>query len=638
MFTIPAGRSIDWTLSGIPGGIPSANWPIATTIAAPSGTADQTSIINNALSAAAANSVVMLSGGTYTISGSGIVIPSNKVLRGVGPQSLGGVAGTNQQPSFTVLNFTGSGNAAVAFGSLTDGQPNISNSVAITGGLTQGSTSITVASAANISVGKMLIISQLNDSSFVTIQGGEGSATWVDGGLGWNGTRAMGQTVLVTSVSGTTIGITPLYYAYNMTPLATPLAVQCQNGGIENLTLNLNSSNYGAQGNGAGTTRFYASLYCWMLNVETSYTGNDFLDAHFSYRCETRHCNFHDAYLHASGQTDSDVDITDKTSGFLFIDNIVYHGHVGVMCEWGASGNVFAYNWVCDSYDNGSPQACYPGFNPCHGAHPFMNLYEGNITTQIYSDDIWGSSSHQVFLRNWSTGCAWVPVTPPSGRGAIGTQMWTYQALTALNVELNQTSFIMIGNVLGSQQLLTGVTHYNDGSTHLGCTVMVVRPTSKSYDDESYCYSFGYNGLSDDGSNALTPSTASGTAPHTTSIIAGDYTFGQVAGAANLGTIWYNATSDTIPNSLIFGSTPSFFGTLAWPPINPASPPQTSTHTSTIIPAAYRFVNGAEAPGISGGGGGGGGGQNQQGTDTIAPHMAIVPTGRILRGAVANLK
>jgi hypothetical protein len=586
---IPSGRFIDWTISGIPGGIPSAGWPINATITTTG--ADQTAAINAALVAAPVNSVVLLGPGTFQIAGAGIQIPSGKVLRGAGPQSMGGPVGTNQQTTFTLLNYTGSGNANVAFGSLSDTAPTTTNQVSITGGLTQGSTSIVVSSAANISVGKTLIISQLNDASIpVSNVGGEGTANWVDDDL-YNGTRAMGQTTLVTSVNGTTIGIDPpLYWAYNQTPLAIPFTTECVRAGLENLTIYNNSSNYGGQGNGAGTLRFFSSLYCWVNNIEVNYTGNDFADFHFAIRCEIRHSNFHDAYLHAPGQTDSDIDITSKSSGNLVIDNVIYHGHVGIMLEWGASGNVVAYNWIGGSFDANTPQANYPGINPNHGAHPLMNLFEGNVCPHIYSDDIWGSNSHACYIRNWATGTTWVPVTPPTGRGAFGTQMWTYQALFCFDIDLQNTYPVFIGNVAGSKQLLTGTTHYNDGSTHLTMTALIAANTSRSYDDGSYGYTFGYSSLADGGGGS------DNSLPYTTSIIAGDYNCATVAGAGNTGTIWFNATTQTVPNSLLMTSKPTWFGTLTWPPVDPTNPQQTTTFTSVILPAGYRFVNGVDPP------------------------------------------
>ena len=199
---IPANRRIDWSQSGIPNGIP-ARTTISATISASTyanGANDATAGIQAALNSCLADQTVLLSAGTFRIN-TGIRIPSNVTLRGAGP-------------SQTILDAHGTSGAVISFGQ--DATPYAANSKAITGGTTAGSNSITLASATGVTVGSYLLITELNDTSFVTIKGGEGSCTWCDGGLGWNGTRTLGQIVEVTSVNGTTIGIAPpLYIAYS---------------------------------------------------------------------------------------------------------------------------------------------------------------------------------------------------------------------------------------------------------------------------------------------------------------------------------------------------------------------------------------------------------------------------------------
>jgi hypothetical protein len=571
---LPSSRQIDWTQSGIPGGIPNRT-NIHATIQAGSygnGSADATSAIQSALDSCPAGEVVLLSPGTFLTKRS-LTIPSNVTLRGAGPASVGG---TNSSSKSTTLNCKGSGTGAINFGS--GPTPTISGSVKITGGLTQGSTKITVSNSSGIKPGMFLLITQLNDPSFVTINGAEGQSTWSDGGIGWNGTRVMGQTVQVISVNGDAIGITPLYYAYSasLSPEATPYSMGCTMAGLEDLTVYANNTGYEEM------ERLFSTEYCWVLNVENNYTDGDHVDIAWSFRDEVRHCNFHDAYLHTPGQFDSDLDLMNKSSGCLIIDNIFFRLHCGIMLEWGAAGNVVAYNYVAGEFDANSSNATYPGIST-HGPHPFFNLFEGNIAPQFYFDDIWGSSSHNVCLRNWITGTTQIQ-NPLTRRGRLkGSPWWSCQANYAVDVDLNNTSFTFLGNCVGSPQL-SALTFYDNGSTVLPCIPLIVAPTNRSYDATTYCYTFGYQGLADDGTTR-----GDGPAPHTTSVIAGDYNY------SNGGTtIWYNANAQTIPNSLFLKSTPAPFGKLAWPPIGPSNPPRTSTPTSTIIPAGYRFVHGVD--------------------------------------------
>ena len=157
--------------------------------------------MNSALSKCPSGDVVLLSAGTYYVS-SNISVPSNVVLRGAGA-------------NVTVLDAHGTSGAVVTLGG--SGSPSMSNSVSITSGATAGSNTIVVSSAAGISVGSYLLVTELNNPAyFVVDTGSEGSCTWCDGSLGWNGSRVRGQIVEVQSVSGTTIGISPgLYGSYN---------------------------------------------------------------------------------------------------------------------------------------------------------------------------------------------------------------------------------------------------------------------------------------------------------------------------------------------------------------------------------------------------------------------------------------
>jgi hypothetical protein len=521
---LPADRSIDWTQSGVPGGI-----PVRTTVCANLGAGASQTAIQSALNACPANQVVQLAAGSYNVSA--LTIPSNVVLRGAGPQK-------------TVLTAGGGGAGFIQFGS--GRTPTASSSVAITGGATARSTSITLQSTSQVSVGSYLMISQLNDPSYVSITTTNGSCTWCDGGIGWNGTRTQGQFVEVVGVSGNTVTISPgLYIGYARTPLATPMTMGAVNAGVEDLQVYMTNSGYTAN------FRMEGAAKSWIKNVESNYTDGDHVQAHWSFRNEIRDSWFHNGYTHAPGQTESSIFIANKSSGFLVENNVLRRLHAGLMLNWGASGNVIAYNYFDGNFDSAGYNSLFPSIS-MHGAHPMFNLIEGNIAAKLDADFYWGTSSHTTALRNWFKGASqvWGPL---NGRGAEqpASAYWSSQALAAVDLSQTARYYSLLGNVIGSewQKSLGKWTPY------------VVAPASRSYytTNNPYGYAFGYANLSDGGDNS-----GNNSLPYTTALIHGDYDY--VTGQFR----WDGATaSRVIPASLFKSAKPSWFGAMQWPAFGP---------------------------------------------------------------------
>jgi hypothetical protein len=561
---IPSDRMIDWTQSGIPGGIPSRTTVYSTIQASTygNGSTDATSGIQAALDGCPSNQVVLLSSGTFRINGN-LTVPSNVTLRGAGP-------------SLTILNANGSGDAVIRFGA--GGAPSAAGSIAITGGSTKGSTSITLQSTTGITVGSFLMISELNDASIgVTSNGTSGTCTWCDGWWGWNGTRVAGQMVQVTSVSGSTVGITPLYKNYSSpnSPLANPVAMGCQNAGVENLQLYMNNTGYTAN------ILMAATAFCWVLNIESNYADGDHLESYFSYRGEIRHSHFHDGFTHSPGTTDDDVFLAHKTSAFLVIDNILRRMHVGIMINWGASGNVIAYNYCEGNFDSSATNVLVSAYG-FHGAHPMFQLFEGNIGSNISADSYWGSSSHATLLRNWFKGATQIQ-NPLRGRGPLTGSPWeARQGNRAVQIDYTVRYPNVVGNLVGSPEELN-VTHHNNGTEILPSVASITAPTPRAYDSTTYGYTWGYGEEADDGSYA-----GDNSLPQTTSITHGNYTYADNTIA------WDPTISDhNIPASMFLSSKPSWFGTLKWPPIDPT---YGATISNTSIPAGYRYVYGVDPP------------------------------------------
>ncbi len=545
---ISANRRIQWN-PGIPGGIPERATIFKTLTGIDNtGATDVRAAIQSALDTCPANQVVKLPAGKFRVVG-GLVMPSYVTLRGEGTS--------------TVISSHGSAASLFEFG--TSGlqwDPN-PISTGVSGGATAGSTAITVASTTGITVGTYLVITELNDPAYVSIDGTINSpATWVDS---WStsGQRARGQIVEVTSVSGNTIDITPgLYSAYSRTPWATRFAAGCKWSGVENLKTYANNT---------GTSRnffFQRAAYCWVQGVESDYTDGDHCTLDWSYRCEVRRNYFHNAYIHTSGNFDNMIGLRTKTTACLVIDNITRRLHCGIMVEWGAAGNVIAYNYDEGNFDQGSASGnrwLPPSIIGNHGAHPQFNLFEGNVGQKFQSDSYWGSASHQTIFRNYFSGTG-VAHPPYTGRGVedTNTTVSLIQANRAIDIWEIHPVHNVVGNVVGSQPLLAR-----------NVVRKAVNPEARAYDNPPYLFTYGYTSESAGGGPALAN-------PTLTLLEHGNYDI------KTAGIVWDPAISDrNIPDSLFLSSKPAWFGSLAFPPVNPASP----SFSPMMIPAGYRWIN-----------------------------------------------
>ncbi len=536
---IPEDRRIDWSGAGVPGGIIDRKTLCATLdpSAYGNGAQDATTAIQNALNACPAGQVVFLPEGRYRIEGR-IRVPGNVTLRGAGP-------------SKTILDAQGSGLAVVSFG-LADNTPSAAyTSVPVTAGSDAGSTQLTLGNAGGITVGSYLMITQLNDPSFVTINGNEGVCTWCDGF--WNGTRAMGQIVEVTAVNGNNVGITPpLYttYAKDLSPLASPFKASAKYAGVESLQVYMNNTGYTAN------FLMQSTAYCWINNVESNFTDGDHARAFFSFRGEIRDSYFHDAFHHTPGGTDADVFLAYKTSGFLVENNILRRMHCSIMLNWGAAGNVVAYNYSDGTFDENATNVLMMDFS-AHGAHPMFNLWEGNVAETLHPDGIWGSSSHNTAFRNWFRGTTQI-CDPLKGRGDAGQCWWAVQALRAVNLDSTTLYTNIIGNVVGSDDMLA-LKKYN-GTVPMGAVSTVVSPQFRSYDSVAYAFSFGYGGSGDGGSW-----TGGSSRPFTTALLHGNYDYVTHAVAWDPLNI-----NHTLPPSLYRNVEPSWWpAATPWPAIGP---------------------------------------------------------------------
>jgi hypothetical protein len=510
---LAADRGIDWSAAGIPGGIPNRSVVYATIDATKygDGNTDATAAIQSAIDHCPENQVVYLPPGTYKTSGT-IHLESLKTLRGAGPGET--VISFESDWGRSMLDMRG-----LFYWDITG----LHRSSVITGGGVKGSMQLTLDNIGTISVGDILLIDELNDPDLVDPVGFEGLCNYCGRE---DGTRARGQIVEVTGVNGSTVNINlPLYWTLDpsLSPQATLVDADAMVrwAGIEDLTITEPQPvvDYLIEMDGA--------QYCWLKNIEVQRVNQRGVWLIESLQNEIRESYFHDA-INGFGRSYGYGVLTDLySSANLIEDNILRSLDGGfLMAAGGASGNVFAYNYMIDSrFDDAWWLTASPAIS--HAPHPSMNLWEGNIGVQAAADFIHGSSSHNTLFRCRFTG-------------------WQEPGITSNNnaVELQYKTTFM--NVIGC---VLGTPGWSD-------TYESAYPASGESTLRNI-WRLGYGG----------PSWAGDTNVKATLIR--HRNFDYVTRSTDVDPSF----GDTLlPPSLYLAAKPSWWGNLPWPPIGPDVP------------------------------------------------------------------
>ncbi len=393
---LPSDRSIDWTNVGIPGGIP--NYPVHTTLPAGSSSSQIQSALNNAPQ----NTAVKLAPGDYTLS-STISIPSRKVLRGSGVE--------------TTRLLCGTGNCVQIGDSIT------SATTPITGGLQQGSNTVTVSSTSGMNVGDFFEIRQDNDPAFFSC-GYKGCASWGD--------RAMGQISVITAINGNTVTLRePQYMQYklSMNPTAK-IDDKVQFAGLEDIRIVRT-----AQSGSGYNIMFWGSAHSWVKNIWSEKTLRAHISMTTSYGNVVRDSVFDDTWQRGTGGQGYGTRIESRSSSNLFENNIFNHLRHSMEISLGSSGNVIAYSFSVDPEES-SPNYISSDISN-HGFYPNMNLFEGNYAQLAETDDVWGTTGPTTIFRNRMM------------RESAYTPVSRWGDFPYIKIELDNRNHNIIGNELG---------------------------------------------------------------------------------------------------------------------------------------------------------------------------------------------
>jgi hypothetical protein len=446
--------------------------------------------------------------------------------------------------------------------------PRPTSGIAITGGA-KGSATLTLSDVSTIEIGKLVRVEQ-NDLSYVI------SAT-----APTTNNKLMSATFKVTNKAGNIVTVTPsLPFDITSSPVLVQYAISpLSNTGVEDLTIDCNSMSWTG-------IEFDQSWGCWIENVEIkNSTGRQMFLVCFA-SGEIRHNYTHDVV--GGGPNHEGIDLYQDGSFNLIEDNITYNGGFpGIILgdsQGGCSGNVIAYNFSYNANTGASTMAGMD-ISVSHGPHNMMNLVEGNIAGGMGSDGYFGSTSHITVVRNWFT------ATHPTAT----------DNLIAVNVGRWNNYFNLVGNVLGASSFSASgrfqpVTSFSYG------TQIIYKLGFPNMGNNGFSMTWGpttppdYTAQSTNQPGGDSHGNGGNTLQEldlnvaNTMIRHGNYDY------LNGSIVWDNSIADhTIPDSYFRTGKPSYFGSLAWPPIDPASPPgEFDDSNISRIPAGYRFVHGSD--------------------------------------------
>jgi hypothetical protein len=523
-------RARDWTLAGIPGGIPTRTTVCATVTTGMSNAAIQTAIDN-----CTAGQVVVFGAGTFN--NVDINVDSGITLRGQGANS-------------TILSLSDNiilGNGTSWLGSW----PSTPASTSWTGGLTRGSTVLTVSSTAGLSAGQTILIDETNPS-WVDTGGNAGTCGSAnscgrnDSPLGFGGNtddRAHVQVTIIVSVdSGTQITIRDPV-AYDHSSGRTPQVFywsgpgNLKYAGIENLRIIANDNDY--------VINMAFCTYCWVKGVR--FDNNDvsggvsrsMVLSYYGYGNVVR-----DSYFNTDdvGEGPTQYGIESIMSGNVLFENNILFNVTSPFTPQATHGMVIAYNYAHNNLSGNLFSSVTP-----HLAHNNFHLLEGNDVDKIQYDNVWGSASHSTLFRNRVNG--------------YGANKTNYRVAIALNA--NAWFMNLVGNVVGTDGHHSTYTCDND----------------TFYGSDTYAFELGMFNSCQTGTTSYDSSVKSTLmrwgnwdAMHDAVLFctaAGGNCAGNERGNGAATYPALASPSETFPSSFYLSAKPDWFGSVAWPVIGP---------------------------------------------------------------------
>lgn len=569
-----------WAVAGVPGGIPNG-WSNYTSLGTNATVAQIASAINNC----PPNAFVLLTNGTYNLTGPLIVgMKDNWILRGTT------INGTNA----TILKFTTSAATTVDIGN-NIGSGSWVNPVGVLSAM-QGSNVVVMAAAnPNINTGDIICVDELNES-WMTAYGSDGTTPGAVGvNAGQMGKQSSdGDTRLrlhigkVTGKTGNTLTVHPLLpfsFDTNMTPQIYRGSTHGPtNSGIENITFDFSGVPATSHGWDQHPFRLQGAQAFWFKGCEFKKWNNWAALWVLKSSCvEFRGCYFHEPLTHS---VDHGYGLQlESSTACLVTDNIWYDCQSNLLIQNGCSGCVIAYNVLAfGRYVNSghTGEWLQHEINANHTPFPSFNLYEGNYLGQFQADYYYGPSGWGTIFRNR------IP-----GRSSATTDRFM-----AILIDAYNRYFSVVGNSLGENTNLTSITLALPGVMRSFATTTRINWTYEGAgtdafgDSVPHIYRLGYPFSGGQG-------VGTGVQVHDAFVKTNTLRHANwdAYTPTNGGVVYDPTIADpTLSNSLFLTSAPYFFGTnFAWPPYGPSAP-ISMVNDLEKIPAGWRLRYGTNLP------------------------------------------
>lgn len=368
----------DWN-AGIEGGIPAVS--VQTSITTFGGITndgqDDSAALQQAINSINAPGAVSIPAGIWHLNQS-ITVPSGVVIRGEGDSTELVINHNNH--AFTVTG-SGTGNSRVTS---SKGYPSV------IAGADKGSYSIQLNSSNNAAlfqVGDGIELVQAHNSDLH-----DTDSRWVQS---WAG-RLVGMFTRVTAINGNTLTLADpvrVDMDENLGVWAAPVTYVSQ-AGFENLYVHrLDSSD---------TQLFYVQYASniWFSAVHSERATKSHYYIANSRHVEIRNCRLQYASQYGDGGHGYGVELLQRTTGALVVNSIFNHLRHSFVLHLGTNGNVIAYNYSHDPYqDDGSNWT--PADLSFHGHYAYSNLIESNRLVSVALSDYWGPTGpDNLLLRN----------------------------------------------------------------------------------------------------------------------------------------------------------------------------------------------------------------------------------------------